>query len=129
VNQDEAIGRNKDESAGRPLVRRCDGFLFPQLGQLGAGAALDEQRNKIPYRTLVESRVRALDGSRDLIRREMRIPAGQSALDFGNQQLLADLGHIRQLCGFQGQPSTGSSPFGAICTPTRRTLGIGERIR
>jgi hypothetical protein len=73
-------------------VRRGDGFLFPQLGELGAGAALDEQRNKFPYPTVVESRVRALDGSRDLIRREMRILAGQSALDFGNQQLLADLG-------------------------------------
>jgi hypothetical protein len=36
---------------------------------------------------------RVLNGSGDLIRRQMPILAGQAALDIGNHQFLADLGH------------------------------------
>jgi hypothetical protein len=54
---------------------------------------LDEKRNKVPNRALLESRARVLNGSGDLIRRQMPILAGQAALDIGNHQFLADLGH------------------------------------
>jgi hypothetical protein len=58
---------------------------------------LDEQRNKVPNRALRESRARPLNGSGDLIRRQMPILAGQAALDIGNHQFLADLGHGHSL--------------------------------
>ena len=53
-------------------MRRGNGFLFPQLRQLGAGAALDEQRNKIPYPTLLESRVRVLHEKDGLVGSQAR---------------------------------------------------------
>ena len=54
---------------------------------------LDEQWNKVANRALLESRARVLNGSGDLLRRKMPILASQAALDIGNHQFLADLGH------------------------------------
>jgi hypothetical protein len=80
-------------------------------GQLGPGTALDGQRNKIPYPSLLESRMRVLGGSRDLMLGEMRILAGQSALNLGDQKVFADLGHVDSLRR-QGRPSTGTKGAG-----------------
>jgi len=71
---------------------------------------LDEQRNKVPNRALRESRARPLNGSGDLIRRQMPILAGQAALDIGDHQFLADLGHADSM----REPASTVNPCSAV---------------
>ena len=61
--------------------------------QLGARSSFHEQRHIISDPTSIESRVHAGHRRGDLVRRKMRILAGQTCLDFGDGSLLADLGH------------------------------------
>ena len=57
---------------------RAAGSLPTDSGQLSASAPLDEQRDKIPYRTPLEPRVSVVHNVRNLLRRELRILAGQT---------------------------------------------------
>jgi hypothetical protein len=68
-----AGGCNSSVSAGwRAPIRRLSEpqcFSLDRAGQLGAGAPLDQQWHEVPYRTLLESRVRIVYGRGNPIRR------------------------------------------------------------
>jgi hypothetical protein len=62
-----------------------------------AGVPFDEKRHEVAYRALVKSRVRLPNDTSNLIWRELRILADQALLNFGDQRLLAGLGHLDSL--------------------------------
>ena len=71
-------------------------------GKFLTGAPLNKECDKIPYRALREARVRVVDRGRNLIGRELRIPAGEALLHFGDQHSFIDLGHRDSLCASRG---------------------------
>ena len=101
--------------------------------QLGARSSFHEQRHIISDPTSVESRVHACHRRGDLVRREMRILAGQMCLDFGDGSLLADLGHRDsfQVAGAIVNPSlmvwSCSIHLATPQPPVRRCRGGGGR--
>ena len=77
-------------------------------GKFLTGAPLNQQRDEIPYRAVLESGVRGVDRGRNLIRRELRIPACEPLHNLGDHQLFTDLGHLDRLAPSTQKPSTAS---------------------
>jgi hypothetical protein len=74
-----------------------------------------------PKRALREARVRVVDRGRNMIRWELRIPAGEAPHHFGDQHSFIDLGHRDHLRPSRGnrQPQLSDSGFSL----QRRPLG------
>jgi hypothetical protein len=85
---DEALRVQRRTRPTSPL-QRCGG----RARQLGARSSFHQQRHIISDPTSIESRVHARHRRGDLVRRKMRILAGQTCLDGGDGSPLADLGH------------------------------------
>ena len=94
-------GRAGPANGLQSLLRRDE--EFGKSGKFLTGAPLNKKWHKIPYRALREARVRVVDRGRNLIRRELRIPAGEALRRFGDQHSFIDLGHRDSL-----RPSRGN---------------------